>query len=73
MNKVREYAKNPLYLAIAAGIVGLLIGWLVIGWGLWPVTYTDTDPSSLRSDFKEDFARMAVDSFAKTPDAKLVK
>ena len=73
MDKVRNYAKNPLYVAIAAGIVGLLIGWLVIGWGLWPVTYTDTDPTSLRSDFKEDYARMAVDSFAKTPDAKLAK
>jgi hypothetical protein len=73
MNKVREYAKNPLYAAIAAGIVGLLIGWLVIGWGIWPVTYTDSDPSSLRSDFKQDYARMAVDSYSKNPDANLAK
>jgi hypothetical protein len=73
MDKVRNYAKNPLYAAIAAGIIGLLIGWLVIGWGIWPVTYTDTDPTSLRSDFKEDYARMAVDSYAKNPDAKLAK
>jgi hypothetical protein len=71
MNKVREYSKNPLYVAIAAGIVGLLIGWLVLGWGIWPVTYTDTDPSSLRDDFKQDYARMAVDSFAKTNDTQL--
>jgi len=73
MNKVRELAKNPLYTAIAAGVVGLLIGWLIIGWGIWPVTYTDTDPSSLRADFKADFARMAVDSYARNPDVKLAQ
>jgi hypothetical protein len=73
MNKVRELAKDPIYTAIAAGIVGLLIGWLIIGWGIWPVTYTDTDPSSLRSDFKQDYARMAVDSYAKNADAVLAK
>ena len=73
MNKVRELAKDPIYTAIAAGIVGLLIGWLIIGWGIWPVTYTDTDPSSLRSDFKQDYARMAVDSYAKNSDAVLAK
>ncbi len=73
MNKVRELAKNPLYAAIAAGVVGLLLGWLIIGWGIWPVTYTDTDPSSLRADFKADYARMAVDSYARTPDVKLAQ
>ena len=73
MNKVRELAKNPLYVAIAAGVVGILIGWLVIGWGIWPVTYTDTDPSSLRSDFKQDYARMAVDSYIKNSDLALAQ
>jgi hypothetical protein len=73
MNKVRELAKNPLYTAIAAGVVGLLIGWLIIGWGIWPVTYTNTDPSSLRADFKADYARMAVDSYARNNDAKLAQ
>lgn len=73
MNKVRELAKNPLYTAIAAGVVGLLIGWLFIGWGLWPVTYTNTDPSSLRADFKADYARMAVDSFARNNDVTLAQ
>ncbi len=73
MNKVRELAKNPLYLAIAAGVVGIIIGWLIIGWGLWPVTYVNTDPSSLRADFKADYARMAVDSFARNTDVALAQ
>ncbi len=73
MNKVRELAKNPLYTAIAVGVVGLLIGWLIIGWGIWPVTYVNTDPSSLRADFKADYARMAVDSYARTNDVKLAQ
>ncbi len=73
MNKVRELAKNPLYTAIAAGVVGLIFGWLIIGWLLWPVTYTNTDPSSLRADFKADYARMAVDSFARNNDVTLAQ
>ncbi len=73
MNKVRELAKNPMYTTIAAGVLGLLIGWLIIGWFLWPVTYVNTDPSSLRADFKADFARMAVDSFARNNDVPLAQ
>ncbi len=73
MNKVRELAKNPLYTAIAAGVVGIFIGWLIIGWGLWPVTYVNTDPSSLRADFKADYARMAVDSFTRNNDVALAQ
>jgi hypothetical protein len=73
MEKVRELMKNPLYTAIAAGVVGLLLGWMFLGWVVWPVSYTDSDPSSLRQDFKEDYARMAVDSYTKNTDRLLAK
>jgi hypothetical protein len=66
MDKLRTWMKNPLYVTIAAAVIGVLFGWMVLGWLVFPVTYTDTDPSSLRQDFKEDYAKMAVDSFIKT-------
>jgi hypothetical protein len=33
---------------LVAFLVGLLIGWLVIGWALWPVTWKNTLPQDLR-------------------------
>jgi hypothetical protein len=68
MEKVRELLKNPLYVGIGAGLLGLIVGWFVIGWGLWPVTYYDAAPVNLRSDLKVDYLRMAIDSYAKTGD-----
>ncbi len=54
--------KNPRVAAITGVILGLALG-LSVGWGLWPVEYFDTAPSSLRQDFKEQYLRMAIDSY----------
>jgi hypothetical protein len=45
----------------------LILG-LIIGWGLWPVTYTDTTPELLRADLQEDYLRMAMESYRATGD-----
>ncbi len=73
MEKVRELLKNPLYVGIGAGLIGLIIGWFIIGWGLWPVTYYDASPANLRADLKVDYMRMAVESYAKNQDGALAK
>ena len=73
MEKVRELLKNPLYLGIGAGLLGLLVGWFIIGWGLWPVTYYDAAPGNLRSDLQVDYMRMSIDSYSKNQDAALAK
>jgi hypothetical protein len=73
MEKVREMLKNPLYVGIAAGLLGLIVGWFVIGWGLWPVTYYDAAPVNMRSDLRVDYLRMSIDSFSKNQDANLAK
>ena len=73
MEKVRELLKNPLYVGIGAGLLGLIVGWFVIGWGIWPVTYYDAAPVNLRSDLQVDYLRMAIDSYAKTGDAVTAK
>lgn len=55
--------------------IGLFIGGLVLGllWGyvIDPVQFVDATPNYLRSDLKEDYLRMAIDSFRVNPDPNL--
>ncbi len=47
-------------IALAAGVgLGLLVGWYV-----WPVTYTESAPTRLRQDWKDEAIWMAAQAFA---------
>ncbi len=49
-----------ILIALAAGIgVGLLIGWYV-----WPVTYTESAPVRMRQDWKDEAVWLAAQAFA---------
>jgi hypothetical protein len=48
-------------------LVGVIFG-LVWGWVIQPVEWVDADPSYLRADLREDYLRMAVDSYTVTRD-----
>ncbi len=39
-----------------------------MGWGLWPVQWTDGTPEVLRQDLQNDYLRMAIESFERTGD-----
>ena len=56
------YIKKPAIAATLGVIAGLILG-LVIGWGIWPVQWTDATPEVLRADLQADYMRMAIDSF----------
>jgi len=75
MEKIKElYYKlkeNPLYTFIAGLVIGLIIGLPVLGWGLFPVKWTDADPSYLRADLKKQYICMVVDSYAVNRNATL--
>ena len=73
MDQIREQLQKPLAAAIAGFIVGLLFGWIVIGWGIWPVEWTDATSAHLRADLKEDYMRMAIDSNTLHPDPTKAK
>jgi len=55
--------KKPAVAATLGAILGLVFGWFVIGWWLWPVEWTNGTPEVLRADLQADYLRMAVDSF----------
>ncbi len=49
-----------LLLTLLAGLgLGLLVGWYV-----WPVTYTEAVPSRMRQDWKDETVWMAAQAFA---------
>ena len=54
--------KKPAVAAILGVIAGLALG-LIVGWGIWPVQWTDATPEVLRADLQEDYLRMTIDSF----------
>ena len=49
-------------------LVGLLLGWLVIGWWLWPVKWTNSNPWDLRSDHQRTFVRLVAEDYWQTGD-----
>jgi hypothetical protein len=71
MDMIREQMKRPLVMGAAGLVVGILIGLVVLGWGLWPVKWVDASPAFLRDDVKQDYLRMAIDSYAVNQDKSL--
>lgn len=73
MDKIKELLSRPLYTAIAGLVVGILIGWLAIGWWIWPIEWTDADASKLREDLKAQYLCMVVDSYKVNRNASLAE
>ena len=52
--------------AALLAMVGLAIGiglGLLIGWRLWPVSYTNTAPHQLRQDYHDDYVLMVAAAY----------
>jgi hypothetical protein len=62
------------YKALIGLIVGILIGWFVLGWGLFPIEWTNATPGHLRADFKSAYlAYTAREHFDDTSDVSLLR
>lgn len=72
MDIIREQAKKPLVVGIAGLILGIILG-LIYAWAINPVKWTDAPVSGLRADLKEEYLRMAIDSFSVSQDAALAQ
>ena len=68
-NKLLDNFKNPVVAAVAALVVGFLLG-LVWGWVVQPVEFYDATPEVLRADYQEHYLRMTIDSFLVNSDTK---
>lgn len=56
-----------LALLLVGVAVGLGVGFL-IGWGVWPVEYYDTDPVDLRAEHKEEYIVLVSAAYALNGD-----
>jgi len=56
--------RRPGLTALIAFIAGLLIGLVVLGWGLFPVQYTGVDPSGLVPEYQGMYVRNAAELYA---------
>jgi hypothetical protein len=53
--------------------LGLLIGWLLVGWTLWPVTWSDADPWDLRPQYRDAYIASVADSLAGNGNTDLAR
>lgn len=71
MDKILGYVKRPIIAGVLGFVIGLIIGLPILGWGLFPVQWTDASVAHLRADLQKDYLKMAVESYAKNQDAAL--
>jgi len=71
LEKIRQSLSRPLVAAGVGFLIGLIIGLPVLGWGVFPVQWTDAAPRHLREDLKIDYLRMAIESYAVDQDPQL--
>lgn len=61
---------RPFHLLLPLVFVGgLLLGWLVIGWWLWPIQWANVAPAQLSPDHQRTYVAMAAEAYALTGDA----
>ena len=74
MEKIADEIRAfPLPAIGAAFLVGLLLGWLAIGWWLWPVGWTHTDPWDLRTEHQQRYLSLVVKNYAQSRNADQAK
>ena len=60
-------------LPVIGFLIGLLIGWWVIGWGIWPVQWTNALPPDLRAGERDEYLTMVAESYAAGGNADMAK
>ena len=54
---------KPLNIAIFGFIAGVLFGWIILGWWVFPVEWQNASAQELREDLQIDYLRMVIDSY----------
>jgi hypothetical protein len=65
MDKIRGYLGKPLIVGAAGLLIGLLVGMIFLGWILFPVSWNDTPPSRLQTEYRLDYLKMVVQLYSK--------
>lgn len=69
MDAIREQLNKPVVAGVVGIILGIVLG-LFYGYIIDPVEWTDLPITSLRSDLKNDYMRMAIIAYNQTGDVE---
>ncbi len=61
------------YKALIGLVIGIFIGWFVLGWGVFPVEWTNATPAQLREDWRSAYLADSADEFYRTGDILLLQ
>ncbi|MDW8327321.1 MAG: hypothetical protein RMK99_12195 [Anaerolineales bacterium] len=57
-------SRQPWLLAAIVGVIAFLVGWMLMGWVIWPVEWVDADVAYLRRDLQEDYVKLVAAQYA---------
>jgi len=60
--------QQAILVAVAALVVGILVGWFGIGWGLWPVDFVNGNLSQTQPSLQQDWVRLTAAEYALNPN-----
>ena len=69
---VKRIKQSPLAFSALFLALGLVLGWLIVGWLVFPVQWQDTDPWDLREEHRVRYIRMVADDYWRNGDTKTV-
>ncbi len=72
MDKILMFLKKKEAQLAGALILGMIIGLVALGWGLWPLQWVDASPADLQMDYQRDYLCMVIDSYIRNQDDALV-
>jgi hypothetical protein len=61
------------YLLGLTFVGGLLLGWIGIGWWLWPVQWTNSNPWQLAPQYQRTFVSLVAEEYWRTSDVSRAK
>ena len=74
MNTRFSALTREVWIAVGlAFVLGLFVGWLLLGYAIFPVQYTNADPWDLNPTAKTAYVAMVADSFAVNHDLNLAR
>jgi hypothetical protein len=74
VDRIRTWLEgNPLSGAAIALVAGLIVGWLALGWWLFPVRWVNAPPADMQTNYKEHYVAMVADSYSLSQDLDVVK
>jgi hypothetical protein len=61
------------YKALIGLVAGILIGWFILGWGIFPIEWVNATPGHLRGDFKSAYLAYVAGEYFAESDMTLLR